>query len=87
MNMFLGLLYAFFTVAIPGPGGALPPGVATYVSMALEYMLAGTMILNAYIDLGYLLILYGIIFSFDVSIMAFRFVMFILRKIPFLGIR
>lgn len=83
----MGLVYFLFDIAIPGAASPVPPGVATYITMALDYIAEGTVLLSQFVDLGYLLILYTIILEVDLTIFGYRAVMWVFRKIPFLGIK
>lgn len=64
----------------------LPPDVDEFMSDCLEYMQNGIYILNNYMNLEYILVLFGIILVIDVAIHVYHFVMWILKKIPMLGI-
>lgn len=65
---------------------SLPPDVDGFMSDCLEYMQNGIYILNNYMNLEYILVLFGIILVIDVAIHVYHFVMWILKKIPMLGI-
>ena len=78
----MGLVYFLFDAAIPGVAGPIPPGVATYITMALDYIAEGSVLLAQFVDLGYLLILFTVILEVDISILAYRITMWVLRKIP-----
>jgi hypothetical protein len=64
----------------------LPDDVDVFMSDCLEYMQNGIYILNNYMNLEYILVLFGIILVIDIAIHVYHFVMWILKKIPMLGI-
>lgn len=51
-----------------------------------DYLVSGVHILANYTHIQYLMILLGIVIAVDVGVALFEFVMFILKKIPFIGI-
>lgn len=82
------LVYGLFDILIPGGSvSPIPPGVATYITMALDYVAEGSVLLSQYVDLGYLLILFTVVLEVDITIFVYRAVMWVLRKIPLLGIK
>lgn len=76
----ISLLTSF--ISIP----SLPDGVSAAMDTALEYIGLGLGILSNYTHLDYLLVLFGIIIAIDLGLAIYHLVMFILKKIPFLGI-
>ena len=64
----------------------LPEELMKVVESLVQYIQTGIAILSNYCHIGYLLILFGIVVSVDLAILGYRFVMWILRKIPVLGI-
>lgn len=81
------LLYNVFsalTSAINIP--QLPEEVHTFLSEFLEYMNTGLQILAVYTHLEYLVTLIGIVVLIDVALLLYHFVMWVLKKIPMLGI-
>ena len=84
----LNLLYSVFallTSVINIP--SLPDNVMTSMNEFFEYVQAGVGILAAYSHVNYLLLLFGIIISVDIGILVYKFVMWVIKKIPFLGIK
>lgn len=65
---------------------ALPPELMTVVDSLVQYIQMGIAILSNYCHMSYLLTLFGIVVAVDVAILGYRFVMWILRKVPMLGI-
>lgn len=76
-------LFAILTSPINIP--SLPDGVKTVMSDVLGYLETGIALLANYTDLEYLLVLFGLIIAVDVGILLYKLVMWILRKIPMLG--
>ena len=83
MNLLLKL-FGMLTAAINIP--VLPDSVSTFMTDALSYIKTGLQLLAVYTNLEYLLILFGLIIAIDVGIAVYHFVMWVLRKIPMLGI-
>lgn len=83
LELLLDALYSVFSllttpISIP----PLPDNVHTFLADAFEYIAAGIGILANYTDLGYLIILLGVVLAIDVGIALYHFVMWIIRKIP-----
>lgn len=77
------VLFELLTVPISIP--SLPDGIQSVMDQAFSYLEAGMGILANYTDLGYLLTLFGIIIAVDVGVLLYKLVMWIIRKIPMLG--
>lgn len=87
VKMLLDLVFnvfSFLTSAIDIP--SLPDGVLAVLSSSLSYIKVGAGVLASYTHLDYLFLLLGIVIAVEVGVLLYRFVMFILRKIPMLGI-
>lgn len=80
------LLNVFSILTAPIDIPNMPAGVQTALSTALEYMSAGFGIVGQFTNLGYLLVLFGLILAVDVGVLIYKMVMWVLKKIPFLGI-
>ncbi len=83
----LNILYNVFsalTSAIDIP--SMPPEVMEYLNKALEYISVGLQILAVYTPLQYLLTLFGIVVAIEVGLKIYHFVMWVLKKIPMLGV-
>lgn len=84
MNVIYGV-FALLTTPINIPD--LPSKVSTILSSTYEYIFTGVAIITNYVNYNYLFILFSIIIAFEVGMHLYKFIMFILRKIPFLGIK
>lgn len=86
INLLMDFVYAIMYV-VTGPIGSvrLPPEVLQYVTVALDYMAEGAVVLSQFVDMGYLLVLWMIVLEIDLGILTFRALMWVLRKIPLLG--
>lgn len=87
IETLLTVLYNVFSlltspISIP----QLPENVTTALTTFFDYLQAGVGILAAYTHIGYLLTLFGIIIAVDIGIQLYKFVMWVIKKIPFLGI-
>lgn len=78
-------VFSALTSAINIP--AMPAEVAGYMADAMEWITLGIGILGAYTHLSYLLILFGIVIAIDIAITLYHFVMWVIKKIPFLGMQ
>lgn len=79
-----GLLIAlFFGIKLPG----FPDGFLDIMASAQGYLITGIRVLGTYVDLSYLLILFAAFLSIYVFYDLYLLVMWILRKIPLLGIK
>lgn len=76
-------IFEILTLPISIP--PLPDSIKEIISEVMEYMETGIALLANYTDLGYLLVLFGIIIAVDVGVLLYKLVMWILRKIPMLG--
>ena len=81
------LLYNVFsalTSAINIP--QLPDELHSFISDFMEYLQTGLQILAVYTHLQYLLTLIGVVVLIDAAMLIYHFVMWVLKKIPMLGI-
>jgi len=83
MDLVYGL-FSLLTSPINIP--SLPDGVASVLSMLTDALGTGLGLLACYTHLGYLITLFGLIVAVDAGLMIYKFVMWILRKIPMFGI-
>lgn len=83
MNLVYNL-FSLLTAAINIP--SLPGSISTVMDMLLGALSTGLGLLACYCHLDYLLVLWGILIAVDAGLMIYRFVMWILRKIPMLGL-
>lgn len=87
INALLSLLHSVLSIltsfiSIP----SLPDDIKSFISKALEFMLSGLNILGNYFDLNYLLMLFGIVIAVEAGILIYKIVMWVIKKIPMLGI-
>lgn len=88
VQLLLDLVYGLvnlLTLPIDIPN--LPSNVSTVFQTITQYISAGLGILSCYTHLPYLLTLLGIVLAVDIGVHLYHFVMFVLRKIPILGIK
>lgn len=64
----------------------IPQQVHTYIDTAFEYIVAGAGLVANYVPLDYLMILFTVLLAIDAGILVYHLVMWVLRKIPMLGI-
>lgn len=81
-----GIFTVFSLLTSPISIPSLPDDVISYANTLGEYVQMGVGILTVYTDLGYIIRVFGLILAIDVGIMLYKFVMWIIRKIPLLNI-
>lgn len=77
-------LFEFLTLPISIPG--LPEGVRDVITGALDFISVGVALLANYCDIGYLVTLFGVILAVDAGMLVYKFVMWVIKKIPMIGI-
>ena len=88
IQALLDLVYGvFYLLTTPINIPSLPDGVTSAIQTAVDYMASGAGLIANWTHLPYLLTLLGLVLAVDVGVMLYNFVMFILRKIPFFGIK
>lgn len=84
LNLFLGLLHLFlFPLRIQ----ALPEGFATTFAAFVVMMADGIRFINNYIDVAYISSLFAFIVALNALHNAYRFGMWLIKKIPFVNIK
>ena len=78
------VLFELLTSPISIP--SLPDQVHNFLNSAMVYLEIGVGILSNYVDITYLGILVGVVLSVDAGLLIYKLVMWIIRKIPMLGI-
>lgn len=81
LNAIYNVLNVLLILDIP----QLPEQVTGYINTLFDYLVTGASILSNYTPLGYLLILFGVLLAVDLGIQIYHFVMWVIRKIPMLG--
>lgn len=87
IELLLDMIYGLFsllTALIEIP--QMPDEATAYITQFFDYLAMGAGILANYTPFGYIMILFGVILAVDVGIKLYHFVMWILKKIPMLGI-
>lgn len=87
IQALLDMIYAVFSVlTLPIEIPAMPEGVKETVGTMLEYIGTGIAYVGNFVNMPYLLVLFGIIVSVDAGLLVYRLVMWVIRKIPMLGV-
>lgn len=87
IDALLNVIYTIFSVlTAPINIPDLPLEVSEVISTAVEYIGTGIGVLSNYVNLPYLLTLFGIVVAVEAGILIYKLVMFFLRKIPMLGV-
>lgn len=74
---------SYTPISIP----AMPNGVKSFIAISLDYIGTGLAILGNFFDVAYLLSLFGLVVAVDVGIMVYKLVMWVIAKIPMLGVK
>jgi hypothetical protein len=82
---FAFVLLSLLTAPINLPD--LPQGVLQTITTYLQYLTDGLVILDCYVDLQYLLVLFGLIVLVDVALLLYKAIMWFIKKIPMLNIK
>lgn len=82
---FAFILLGLLTAPINLPD--MPDGVLGVITTYTQYLIDGLTILNCYVDLQYLLTLFGLIVLVDVALLLYKAVMWFVKKIPMINIK
>lgn len=83
----LAVIYNVFSVlTMPINIPSMPANVEAVMGEFLQWLQVGLQIVATFTHEGYLLVLFGIVVAVDVGVMLYKFVMWVLKKIPLLGI-
>lgn len=78
-----GLLGIFVAVDLP----TFPADFMGYIDTFISYLETGVKILGNYIDLPYLIMLFEIFVALWLAFELYKFVMWFLRKVPFISVK
>lgn len=84
LNVIMAFLRLLF---LPIQIENLPETVASTIQLFLVYMADGVAIVAAYTHFSYLLVLLGIVVVIDLVYTVYIVLMWIIKKIPFLGVQ
>lgn len=88
IELLLNVVYALLSIlTLPITFPQIPDKVLEIIATSLDYITTGIAIVSVYIDIEYLLLLFGIVFAFDIAIQSYHVVMWIIKKIPILNIK
>ena len=83
LDLIYNLLDTLFTpINLP----SLPASLSTIIDTLCSYISDGLALVANWTHLQYLLALFGIVAAVDVGILLYKLIMWILKKIPMLGI-
>ena len=89
VQLLLKLVYNFLSLLLVFDLPSMPDDVYTYISDALSYVSSGIDLLSGFIGSSaviYLGALLSIVVLIESAWLVYRFIMWVLRKIPILGI-
>lgn len=65
----------------------LPSSLTEYLGLGLRYVASGMAFVAAYVDVSYLLSLLAVVLAVDAGLYLYKLGMWIIKKIPFLGVK
>ncbi len=87
VNALIDMLYGLIDWLTSGLNiPALPEEVIQVAASVTQYLVMGLKFIANYTHLDYLLVLFGVVAAVDAGMLVYKFVMWVLRKIPMLGI-
>lgn len=87
VKALINMLYGFLDWITSGLNiPDLPPEVITVANQVTQYLIVGLKLVANFTHLDYLLVLFGIVVAVDAGLLLFKFIMWVVRKIPMLGI-
>lgn len=87
IEILLNIVLAFLRVVLlPLQIDNIPQDVLTIFATLTGYLIDGARVVCAYIHVTYFALLLGIVIAVNTLINGYRFLMWVLRKIPFFGI-
>lgn len=81
----LDVIYNLFKLLLVFEIPQLPEQVTEYINTLFEYLAMGAQLLANYTPYTYLMSLFVLLLAVDAGIGIYHFVMWIIRKIPMLG--
>lgn len=85
--LFELVLSLFNVLTSPIKIDAMPDQVSEFLFVSFEYLSTGIALCANYVDMAYILLLFGIVVSADLFMILYRLVIWIAKKIPFLGLQ
>lgn len=82
---FVFVAFEFFTSLVNLPD--FPPTVDEYVGTFFEILKTGLAVLSNYLDLSYLFTLLSLYITLVLTLDIYKLIMWIIKKIPLLGIK
>lgn len=87
VEALLRLIYWLFDLLLtPIEIDSLPDNVQTVLTTLISSVESGLGILAAYTHLGYLLTLFSVVIGIDVAMLLYKFIRWIIQKIPMASI-
>ena len=87
IKLIIDLIYSAFSVlTLPMNIPGMPEKVIEFLAQAIDYIGVGINLLSHFVDIKYLLVLFGVVILVDSGFFIYKVVMWVLRKIPMVGI-
>lgn len=87
IQALIDIIYSVFSIlTLPISIPAMPDSVKQFIGTALDYITSGIALVGNFVDMAYLLSLFGIIIAVDVGMLLYKLVMWVIKKIPMLGV-
>ena len=81
---FIVNTFDFLTKNISIP--SFPDETVEAIDSAIAYVVDGLGVLDNYIDVSFCLTLFGVYLAVEVALNVYYFIMWILKKVPFIGV-
>lgn len=86
IEMLLEVIYKLMSLLMVFSIPSLPDSVQEMIDSVFTYIVAGAGLLANYTPFSYLMTLFFLLLAIDAGIMVYHFVMWIIKKIPMLGV-
>lgn len=87
IKALIDLIYGvFYVLTAPISIPTMPDQVKEFIAIALDYITSGFGIVANYVNLPYLITLFGIVLAVDVGMLIYRLVIWVMNKIPMLDL-
>lgn len=87
IQLLLTLVFGIMALLMQFEVPPMPEAVFGFLERGFEFIGMGAGILANYTHLPYLISLFGLVLMVDMAVSAYKFVMWVIKKIPLLGIK
>lgn len=87
IEMLISLVINLLAFILPFELPALPDEVMGYLEVLVDALSVGAGILSNFVALDYIFLLFSLLLALDAFFAVYKFVMWVIRKIPMLNIK